>query len=286
MPVVPSDLLSKTAGGDTAVIPVRLCALPPFHSAVMQLLSANTAQDLEPERIVDLVKGDPALAAEVLFLANSSLFGFPSRIQGLRHAVALLGVERVKTLALTVAMRLLLGKGGPTVDYCWTHSAACAVIAAEISPLFDESEDAAYTAALLHDVGRLGLLKSYPKEYGRLLSKEYAEPEDVGQAERDTFQVDHGVAGAWLVGYWSFPTSFAEICEHHHSVITQGDSALLCVVKASCAIADALGYSAVKFAHPASNRLAVRRTVPASVLAKLPAGVTREAVAARLNTLR
>src|SRR5581483_8918364 len=90
---------------DTVTIPVKLCNLPPMNS----------------------------IANQVLLLANSSLFGFTSRMSVLRHAIAVLGLDRIKALAVTVAMRAFLGQGGPLVRQCWRHSAACGVIAEEIS---------------------------------------------------------------------------------------------------------------------------------------------------------
>jgi putative nucleotidyltransferase with HDIG domain len=257
-----TTLLADSCQPDTALIPVKLCNLPPFHSAAAHLLSLQEDPELDSRRITVLVRGDPALAAEVLFLANSSLFGFPSRIQGLHHAIALLGLERVKALAMTVATRALLGRGGPLVDQCWQHSAACAVVAAEISSFFDVSEDSAYTAALLHDIGRLGLLRSYAGEYGAILADEFDSLEEVLKAESEVFQIDHSVAGSWLVGYWSFPSSFIEICERHHEPVGEQDSPLLRVVKIACSLADALGHAAVRCKHNVSYRHALETLSP------------------------
>jgi putative nucleotidyltransferase with HDIG domain len=239
-------LLEDSPHSDTVMIPVKLCNLPPFHAVAKQVLWLKDSPGLDARRITALVSADPALAAEVLFLANSSLFGFPSRIQVLHHAVALLGLERVKALAMTVAMRGLMGKKGKIGSQCWGHSAATAILAGEIAPLLDVSQQAAYTAALLHDIGRLGLLRSYSTECADLLGEEYEDTTDVLQAERDVFQVDHGVAGSWLVGYWSFPGSFVEVCEKHHETPDPKDSPLLQTVKLACRLADALGYPAVR----------------------------------------
>jgi HD-like signal output (HDOD) protein len=247
---------------DTALIRVKLCNLPPFHDAAKHVLCLKDRHDLDTRRIARIVGSDPALAAEVLFLANSSLFGFPSRIQVLNHAVALLGLDRVTALAVTVATRALLGQGGPLADQCWRHSAASAIIAAEFAEPFGISKDGAYTAALLHDVGRLGLLKSYPLEYGVVLGTEYQSLEAVLEAERTLFQVDHSDAGAWLAGYWAFPASFIEVCERHHRRRRKKDSPLLHVVSAACAVADAFGYSAVRYKNSPGYRYVVGRLDP------------------------
>ena len=116
---------------DTVEIPVRLCSLPPLNAIANQVLALSADPNVDLKSLGAVMECDPAFAADVLFLANSSLFGFPSRIESLRHAVAVLGLERIRALAVTVAMRGFVGKGGPLIRKCWHHSAACAIIAKE-----------------------------------------------------------------------------------------------------------------------------------------------------------
>jgi len=193
---------------------------------------------------------DPAFAADALLIANSALFGLPSRIQGLRHALSVLGVDRIKALAVTVALRGFMGKSTPLLHQCWRHSAACAMIARLISPIFGITFDNAYTLGLLHDVGRLGLLKSYPAEYSPVLADSFESVEHVLRAERALLRVEHGVAGAWLVNKWSFPSTFAQTCEQHHAPLSAQDPELLQVVKVSCRLADAAGFSSFRYTNP------------------------------------
>ena len=198
-------------------------------------------------KLASVIEADPAFAAEVLFLANSPLFGFPSKMHVLRHAVSVLGLDRIKALTMTVAMRAFLGQASPLVRQCWRHSCASAVVAEEISKNFEVPGDRAYTAALMHDIGRLGLLKSYPREVAPVLTAQYKEPSDVLTAEHAVVSVDHGKAGGWLVKTWAFPVAFAEICERHHDPIREQEAALLQVVKAGCRMAEVLGYSAIRY---------------------------------------
>ncbi len=124
---------------DSVTIPVKLCNLPPLNSIALQVMSLTADEDIDLQRIASVVEGDPAFAAEVLFLANSSLFGFPSRMHVLHHAVAVLGLDRIKALAVTVAMRAFVGTSSPLVRQCWRHSAACAVVAENLARLFEIS---------------------------------------------------------------------------------------------------------------------------------------------------
>jgi HD-like signal output (HDOD) protein len=252
---------------DTVTIPVKLTNLPPFHSIANQVLSLSADPDIDLQRLAKVMLGDPAFAAEVLFLANSSLFGFASKMQVLRHAVAVLGMERIKALAITVAMRAFLGNGGPLIHQCWRHSAACAIVAEEISPIFDFSGDRAYTMGIMHDVGRLGLLRSYAQDISPVLTGEFKDMDEILEAERAAVNVDHGLAGAWLVKKWEFPVEFAEVCARHHEPVRPTDSPLLKVVKLSCRLADGLGYAAVRCHSTASY---------ADIIGKLPTHLNRE----------
>ncbi len=235
---------------DQGDIPVKLCNLPPLNAIANQVLAATAKPNIDFKQLAAVMECDPAFAADALLMANSALFGFPSRIQALRHALAVLGIDRIKALAVTVAMRGFVGKSGPQLHQCWQHSAACAVIARLISPIFGITGDTAYTLGLLHDIGRLGLLKSYPTEYSPVLGGVFVDVDQVLAAERALLRVDHGVAGAWLVNKWAFPASFAQTCEHHHAALAADDPETLQVVKVACRIADATGYPAVRYTEP------------------------------------
>ena len=231
---------------DVVTIKVKLCNLPPLNAIANQVLALTTDVDVDLKQISKVIECDPAFAADILFMANSSLFGFPSRMYVLRHAIAVLGLDRIKALAVTVAMRGFLGQRNPLVHQCWQHSVACALVCQEISGIFDLSGDRAYTAGIMHDIGRLGLLKTYPKEMMPVLSGQYIDTQEVLRAEREALNVDHGRAGAWLIGNWALPKDFSEICQHHHDAADVNDSEILQLVKVGCKIADAIGFPAVK----------------------------------------
>jgi HD-like signal output (HDOD) protein len=231
---------------DVVTIPVRLCNLPPFNAIASQVLALTADPEVDLGQISRVIQGDPAFAADILFLANSSLFGFPSRMHSLSHAIALLGLERIKALGVTVAMRGFLGTRTLSLLQCWQHSAACALVCEEISAIFEVSRDRAYTAGILHDIGRLGLLKTYGKEMASILKGQHASTQEVLEAEREALHVDHARAGSWLVDHWCLPQDFSEICEHHHDAANETDSEILQLVKAACRMADAIGFPAVK----------------------------------------
>lgn len=249
---------------ESVTIPVRLCSLPPLNAIANQVLTLSADPNIDLVRLSKVMECDPAFAADVLFLANSSLFGFPARINALRHAIAVLGLDRIKALAVTVAMRSYLAKGGPLIRQCWRHSAATAIIAQQLADAFRVTPETAYSVGLLHDIGRLGLLKSYSPDYTPVLNGAFMSVEGVLHAERAALNVDHAVAGSWLVKTWVLPSVFATVCEHHHERFSLNDAAPLQVIKLACRVAEALGFSAVRY-DPAPDYDKVIQSLPKEV---------------------
>jgi putative nucleotidyltransferase with HDIG domain len=227
--------------------PWALKALPPFPAVALQLLSLLDNPEVPLKKIVDLLRMDPALSAELLRVANSALYGFVQQIDTVKHAVIVLGSENVKRLALTVA----LGKFSKgflryeNLRVCWNHVMASAMIAEELAVSLNLSKDRAYTAGLLHDVGRLALLVSYPVEYGNLLAVARQENFDQLECERELFDIDHCAAGQWLAQHWNLPADYGHAIAKHHS-LGPYDGVLTHLVTCSCRLADCLGYGVLQ----------------------------------------
>jgi len=227
--------------------PWALRSLPPFPAVALQLLSLLDNPDVPLKKIVDLLRMDPALSAELLRVANSALYGFVQRIDTVSHAVVILGSENVKRLALTVSLSKFAAGflRYENLRPCWDHVIATAVLAEQLAVELHLSKDRAYTAGLLHDIGRLAMLASYPAEYGNLLAA--AQEPDFHQLgeERKLFDLDHCAIGHWLAQHWNLPADFcAAIAQHHQDGPVDGD--MTPVVRASCRLAESLGFSALQ----------------------------------------
>ena len=83
---------------------VCLSKLPPFHPAALKLLNIASESDSAIDDFERTFKGDPALTADLLLVANSPLFGTRAKIASIRHGITHLGLERVRALASTIAL--------------------------------------------------------------------------------------------------------------------------------------------------------------------------------------
>ncbi len=231
--------------------PWALKILPPFPQVAIRLLDVLSKEEAAMKQIVGLVRLDAAFGAELLRLANSAVFGFRHQIDSISHAVTLIGTERVRALAMTVAVGAYGRKAFSiaALKQCWHHSLATAFLTEELATLCSINRDRAYTAGLLRDIGRLGLLVGYPVEYSNLIAVANENAMDILDVERAMFDIDHREAGRWLAEDWKFP-------EELRDIIAERDDApieplrLSSLVRLAARLADTLGFQAVQPVHP------------------------------------
>ena len=136
----------------------RLSHLPVFSRAALKLLTLATEADSARQDFEAAFRSDPTSAADLLIAANSSEFGFRSKVASIPHALSLLGLERARSLACTIAMSFYLrNSGSPDVSDHWKHSMASAALAEHLAGVSALNPPLLYSAALLHDIRALGL---------------------------------------------------------------------------------------------------------------------------------
>jgi putative nucleotidyltransferase with HDIG domain len=241
------DIEGTVAGADVRR-PWALSAPPPFPATAMRAIETLSREDCGIKRAVACIQSDPVFATELLRVANSALFGFSREIKSVQQATVTLGLDFVQALAVTVGMRAYVKSAMkiPILRRCWRHSMACALLAQDLASACWMKGDEAYTAGLLHDIGRMGLMAAYPVEYANVLTVSIENSFDVLDCERELFDVDHCQAAVWLASDWKLPAHFHRIACHHHDEIEAGSSDLLGVVSLGCLLADALDFGVIE----------------------------------------
>ena len=219
-----------------------LLKVPPLSHAAVKLHSLKV-EEANMRTISTLISSDPPLSTLVLRLVNSPLFGVRYRVTGILQAVALLGVDRLRVLATTAAFRMLMSTALdlPTLGRCWRHSVACALATQELSKDSSVDRDTAYTAGLLHDIGRFAMLSCWPKQYSDLLNNSH--PSVLSELEFDKLGVSHTTAGAFLLRHWGLPEHLVEVAQEHHSSALDERPRLVELVACGCHLADAIGFA-------------------------------------------
>jgi len=136
----------------------------------------------------------------------------------------------------------MAGRGrNEALQRCWHHSVAGALISEQLAELLGEPSDRAYTAGLLHDIGRLALLAAYPDRWQGMLEVARRQGIEELAAERELFDIDHCAAGRWLAREWALPDELVDAIANHHGDLIC-DSSLTSIVTAANVLADLLGY--------------------------------------------
>lgn len=240
---------------------LKLVDVPPFPAVALRALQLASKSDTRLSELHALICTDPAFAGEILRLANSPLYGIRSQITSTVQATILLGFERVKGLALTIAMRAYVSGSRhiPVLRACWRHSLACALIAEELAGLCRIDKDVVYTAALIHDIGRLGLSVVRPDLYGTLLPQNFADAATVMRSERELFGMDHCEAGGQLLTDWGLPQELIDAARSHHHEGQRERLDFLELVHLSCRVADLAGFEFVHCTEPVDYNALVGR---------------------------
>ena len=171
--------------------------------------------------IAEVVGLDVGLSTQLLKLVNSPLYGFPSKIDNLVRAVALIGGQELCTLALCLSTIGYFKDIPPElIDMrtFWMHSLTCGVFAKVLAEKVDGvNPEMMFTAGLLHDVGRLIMFKKMPYSAVQvmLFARENFLP--LVEAEEVILDFNHTQVTRCMLEKWNFPPELTEIISSHHA---------------------------------------------------------------------
>jgi putative nucleotidyltransferase with HDIG domain len=198
-----------------------LKSFPSMPGAAVKLLALIDDPDMSVSQIEAILKHDAGLTANILKLANSAYFGIPSKVGSVRQAVLILGLKRLIQMVIASCVSAVMDKPVPGYDLppgeLWRHSIAVSVAAEGlVKELEIGATEEIFTAALLHDVGKLVL--------GTFVKDEFAEIEaalkrDVSfeVAEEMVLGTNHADLGAQILTQWSLPSDIVNAVRWHHT---------------------------------------------------------------------
>ena len=192
--------------------------LPTIPTVLARIVRLTDGEGGNSRELVDVVEHDQALTGRILRLANSAFFGQTRRVATIPRAVVLLGFSTVRNLALGVKVWETLGNGLSRghLETLWAHGVTVAVASKWLTARLRAGDpDEAFTAGLLHDIGRLVMAVRLGDVYWSTLT--VAPPDQpVAAVESGTFGVDHAEVGGWLLDAWSLPPGIVEAVRQHH----------------------------------------------------------------------
>lgn len=187
----------------------------------MSLMRMGAQADVQVDEVARLIETDPSAAARLLKVVNSAYRGLHGRVSSINRAVVLLGVNGVRNVLLSMQAIDVFGKdtlnGKSVLFEIWKHCLAVAstaeLIAESAGGMLPED---AFTAGLLHDVGKIALYTIARSKYTAILEEVAEKGVEISQAEREAFGTDHCEAGRYLAEKWGLPDALCRVAGEHH----------------------------------------------------------------------
>lgn len=201
----------------------QLDQLPSFPSLYLDIMHELATENPAIENIANIIAQDPAMTAKILQVANSAASGLARRVGSPFDAVQYIGTGMVRALALSAHVFSAFEKSELqdfAIARLWDHALKTARLARQMlrdaGAAPSEVEDA-YTAGMLHDIGKLALAANVPEQFQRALALARTAQIPLHQAEEEVFGATHAGVGAYVLGLWGLPASIVEAVAFHHA---------------------------------------------------------------------
>jgi putative nucleotidyltransferase with HDIG domain len=192
-----------------------LPTIPVVATKVMQLIESESAT---AEQLAKVVASDPAVAARVLKISNSSFYGCQRQIQTLSHAIVVLGFATLKSLVVAASVKQVYQPYGLTEKMLWEHSfgagLAARIIAKETRLV---SEEEAFLGGLFHDIGKIIMNAINSKQFQDAMQRCYNDGITFEEAERQVYSYTHSEVGGLVIKKWNFPDMLMHAVLNHHT---------------------------------------------------------------------
>lgn len=199
----------------------KIDGLPSFPSTHIEILKLAKSDEASSEDIAEKIKLDPSLLATVFKLVNSSYYGFTKKVDALKLAVTLLGVEEIANLVMAAQIFEKLGRytGGAGFDLkaFWRHAVGTAFISRALAKKLQAETESAFLAGMLHDLGKVVLDRCFPEYYQQVIEQVRSENIPIVQAESDILGLTHADVGGQLATEWKFSAKYLNVILYHHA---------------------------------------------------------------------
>ncbi len=182
-------------------------------AVAMEVIRLTDSDRVDTRALKECIERDPALAAKLLKVVNSSLFGLVGKVENLTQAIALLGIKPLKLLVLGFSLpsELLTDLDAEQLARYWRGALTRAVVARQLAEAkWQIPGDDAFLVALLQDVGMLVLLQQLATPYARFLAQVRNERGRLVELEQTSLGFDHRELTAALLSRWHLPEMYTK----------------------------------------------------------------------------
>ncbi len=191
-----------------------LPTIPVVATKIMQLMESETTTADDLARVIS---SDPAIAARVLKISNSSFYGAQRMIKTLPHAIMMLGMLTLKSVVVAASIKQIYQPYGLTEKLLWEHSYGTGLMARMIAMMMQRvNPDEAFLGGLFHDIGKQLMNHLEEEKFSEVMQHCYNDGTPFYKMEHELFKYGHAEAGAMVIKKWNFPEHLVRAVEMHH----------------------------------------------------------------------
>lgn len=192
--------------------------IPQIALKIIRMIRDNmhSMEDLAKE-----VRQDQVISAKVIRLLNSALFGQSSSVDSIDRALVMMGEKKFLQLVISASMENFFPENGLGYSLCkggvFKHALGTAMICENLANMSGKvSSDIAYTAGLLHDIGKVALDQYIASALPMFYRRTQVDGSSLITVESEEFGINHTEVGGKLADLWALPESLKEAIMYHH----------------------------------------------------------------------
>jgi len=220
--------------------------LPPFSATLNRLLASLAGEDVSYAKLGDLIERDTVVAGNMLNLVNSALYARRGTINSVRHALSILGLNKIRNAVLGMSLTRMWNKLQIPPDWSMArfnlHSSATALLCDQLAQRLPvEYPEGAFIAGLLHDVGRLLIASALAPEHERIQRLSERTGASLPDSEMKILGFTHAMLSADALAVWNIPEPIRVAVLNHHDA--SGDFSLGRVLRVADNYVNSIGVS-------------------------------------------
>jgi len=221
----------------------HVAGLAPAPHHLVRLSSLLCDANADVEEVHEIIRCDPNLTVSILRWCNSAMFRGTEPVTSTEEALLRIGFNPVVELVMILATTELYAlppEAETHLGGLWNHCLLTALLTRELARHRSAIARSAFTAGLLHDIGKVLLIKAAPKEYSRTLERAMQRHKPCVDQEEEEFGSNHATIAGEILGRWRLPSQVVTgIWYHHHASLSGAEHPLGCCIE----LADALAYA-------------------------------------------